>query len=335
MEKLSDPQVVNICLIGGSGRSGTTILKEIFVRHPDVAFIPEWRFSIDPDGAIDFFNTFSAGWSPYLFDVKLRRLERLLKDIGRRNRLYTYLRRVPGYTRLTRKIPYKLVSRYSHLSIADDCPNYFELVDQLIEQLLDFRYRGTWAGADFLQEASMSYGSPVKMDELACILGGFIRQVAWSIVQHQNARHYVEDNTWNILWFDKLLQLMPEAKLVHVYRDPRDVVASYTKRSWTPSDPVQAAKFYQDIMERWWMVRQNVPQHSFKEISLEDLVANPKPVLENICAFWGIEWSEALLTTDLSRSNSGRWRRDLTGQQQEQICAILVEQLARLGYKDE
>ena len=42
----------NILLIGGSGRSGTTILSKIMSMHPDISTVPELRYLIDPDGII-------------------------------------------------------------------------------------------------------------------------------------------------------------------------------------------------------------------------------------------------------------------------------------------
>ena len=324
---------LSICLIGGSGRSGTTVLKRIFCKHPEVAYVPEWRFTIDPDGLIDFYNTFSEGWSPYLYDVKLRRLEKLLRDVGKSSfaaKLYAY-----GFKKLKLepKTSYKLSPRYMGINAGRYCPKYVDLVEQLIEQLREFRYQGVWTGSELFQKSTFIYHKPWQPNELACVLGHFFRQVVLCALENQGARHYVEDNTWNILWFDKLLQLVPEARLVHIYRDPRDVVASYIKQSWAPSDPVQAASFYKDIMERWFAVHRLVPPDSFKEISLEDLVANPKAVLKSICDFWAIEWHEALLTTDLSHSNSGRWKKDFTIQQQKQISAILEKVLFELGYE--
>ena len=82
----------NICLIGGTGRCGTTILKQIFQAHPEVAKIPEWRFAVDPDGILDFYSSLSQNWSPHLFDVKLKRLYKLLQQTGQQNIPAKYFR---------------------------------------------------------------------------------------------------------------------------------------------------------------------------------------------------------------------------------------------------
>ena len=54
-----------VIFIGGSGRSGTNILRKILSNHSKVASLPfEHRFIIDPNGIIDFYNSFTLNWSP-------------------------------------------------------------------------------------------------------------------------------------------------------------------------------------------------------------------------------------------------------------------------------
>ena len=74
---------VEFVLICGTGRCGTNIVKEVFSVHSSVITLPfEQRFINDPDGIIDFYNSFSASWSPYIADRKIKRLEALLRRMS-------------------------------------------------------------------------------------------------------------------------------------------------------------------------------------------------------------------------------------------------------------
>ena len=64
--------------------------------------------------------------------------------------------------------------------------------------------------------------APPQSKQLADRLGKFYRDFASDVTTHQRVPHFLEKNTWNILYFDRLLELVPEARLVHVRRDPRD-----------------------------------------------------------------------------------------------------------------
>lgn len=320
-------------MIGGTGRCGTTILRDIFRNHPDVATVPEWRFMVDPDGLLDFYSTFLACWSPYLYDVKLKRLESLLRKIGRNN----YIGAVSSYSQkkigLRQKLPYRLAGAYSEvLYVKKYCPDYSMLVKELINDLNEFSYKGQWFGKKFLWKNEFKYGSTGKNRDIAKKIGKFYYKVIASVLNARDKKYYLEKNTWNILWFDKILDIIPESKLIHIYRDPRDVVSSFLKQPWSPSEPVQAAIYYKDIIEYWWNIRKNLPLESYYEISLESLVSNKEKVLRELCLFMKIEWSDTLMATDLSRSHSGRWEKKLTFEQQREVNSILHNHISKLGY---
>ena len=39
-----------------------------------------------------------------------------------------------------------------------------------------------------------------------------------------------------ILYLDKILEFLPNAKLIHVYRNPKDVIYSFTNQRWLPTN---------------------------------------------------------------------------------------------------
>ena len=320
-----------VCLIGGSGRSGTTILSKVFSQHPEISDVPECRYLIDPDGIIDFYMTCHL-WSPYHYDLKVNRLESLLKDVAAGNPFSRFLNLLQNLGILDR-LPLNLRPRYADIRVGDYCPNFLGLVDGLIKQLVDFRYSGHWTGKRAIQKNQFKYGHRPEKEELAQTLSNFLHQVMNSILKHQGVTHYLEKNTWTFLWFDKILDLLPKARMVHIYRDPRDAVASYTKQSWMPSDPIQSAIIYRDIMKQWWSIRQRVSADSYLEVSLESLVSKPDVILRQICNFWGIPWHDRLKEKDLSKSNAGRWKRDLDPDAQQEIQKILYKQIQELGYE--
>jgi Sulfotransferase family len=321
-----------VCMIGGSGRSGTTILKVIFSKHPDTAQVPEYRFPIDPDGLVDYYMSSESGWSPYLADTRLKRLESLLYDTGQHKMLARAIAYLFNKYSLERYFPLCMVPRYAGIAFERQCPDYFTYVDQLIRALEDFSYKGQWNGSRLLSRRKMYFSSRKSKHELADILGGFWRDIIRSTCANQDKSIFVEDNTWSILWFDKIVDLLPEARLVHVVRDPRDVVASYTKMRWAPDDPLLAARWYKGIINEWFDVKARLNSDRYMEMKLEDLVERPDEMLRRVCAFWGVPWSDCLLETDLSKSHSGRWKTDLSDADGRAVTAELHTELERLGY---
>jgi len=320
---------VKICLIGGTGRSGTTILSKILSKHQYVSDVPELRYIVDPDGIIDFYTSCQQ-WSPYHYDLKLKRLESILRDVSTTG----FGKTIAAYVAYPlKKLPWKLRPRYYGISVTRYCAGFQENVRELIQQLSAFSFHGEWIGLGAFKSKCLQYGYPPDKDDLRRIIGNFLRSIFYQILQEQNVEHYLEKNTWNHIWFDKILELLPEARIVHIQRDPRDVVSSYCNQSWMPTNPEQSAIILRDLLRRWEIVKQKVPANSFFEISLEQLVTRPEATLKQICDFYGLDWDDNLMNVNLSKSNQGRWKKHFTPEQQKRIHSILAEDIARLGYE--
>jgi hypothetical protein len=326
-------ETIPLCLIGGTGRSGTTILKSIFSSHPDCTRLKEYRFSFDPDGLTDFYLGFQNCWTPYQFDLMVKRLRKLLISIGRNNTLLKSLVYFTQNSGIDRFFPFNLVPAYSGIGFSKYCPNYYNLVDELVNDLTDFSYKGLWNGTSIGHYSEMFYSYPNSSNDIASKLGHFWSSVIEDVCRAQNSSFFVEDNTWNILKFDSILKLMPHAKLVHVVRDPRDVVASYMKMRWSPNDLIKASEWYKGIMSVWLAKKSNLPNDSFIDIKLHNLVSDPREVLERITNFWNMPWSDDLMKENLSKSNTGRWRKDFDTKQQKILNDSLCDYINVLGYE--
>lgn len=299
------PGAVPLGLIGGTGRSGTTALRHALALHPDVMAFPELRFAIDPDGLVDTYRQSQAGWSPYHTDVRIRRLEALLRRVtqdGPATTVARVARKLGLDRRLGRALPAYLGHRAEDVS-----PGFADLSRQLIQALTEYAYDGAWTGTPGGGPATVRVGTP-GTEGLADLLGGFWRAVAADSLAHAGRSFFLDKQTWSILWFDAILDLLPSARLVHIARDPRDVAASTATMRWGPSDPSQAARWTSSVLQRWTEVRALVPADRVLEIRLEDVVADPEPVLRRVCAFYGLDWHDAVLGFDWSHARSGRWR---------------------------
>jgi hypothetical protein len=305
-------------MIGGSGRSGTTVLARVFASHPSIATIPEVRLLTDPDGLLDFLSGYES-WSPYVMDFRLKRLERFFRDLRRRGPFHRALRSLNRRQRWLRtEVP------YSSFDVARQCPDFQELGLRLVEELTVCSFAGEHAAMRFGSRKVVRVAVAERQDAEAAV-SRFLHRVAASAASHQHRTHFLEKNTWTLLHFELVRRLVPGARMVHIVRHPCDVVASFTKQPWMPSDPMQAALVLRMLMGRWRAARAAVPESSVLEVSLERVCADPRQSLGRICDWWGIPMSDSILSVDLTRSNAGRWRRDIP----EPLHGRLEAELAR------
>jgi hypothetical protein len=321
-----------IVFIGGTGRCGTSITKEILATHPLVGSLPfEYRFIIDPDGIVDFYRTYAATWSPYLADKRIKRLASLLSTLAEEPPLHRFLGNLIHL--LSSDGRCLTPRRYHGWNLNAHLPNFKHHVLGLLGDLTDFTFRARWVGTGSYSFRPSIWHAPAKSEEeLARILGGFVRRTIRDYLESIGRICYVEDNTWNILFARELVELIPEAKILHVIRDPRDVVASLIQQTWSPSDVQKAALWYRSLMTYWLAIRPDLPPDCYHEFNLETLVSSTEQVLREVCHFLDMPYDVALLKVDLSKSHTGRWRQELTQDEQHLVQGILADLLAQLGY---
>jgi hypothetical protein len=316
-----------ITLIGGSGRSGTTILRRLLGRHRSICEVPEWRLPVDPDGLVDFYVNVTSAWTPLSFDARYRALARLLGSVGPKGSFTSMYRRVVHRARLDGTVGRNLDVAYGAVDASRFCPNYPELAAALLNELRAFHYKATWTGSPWLSDGRMVLGGPFEPDRLAAILGGFYRKIVAGALRARGAEHYLEKNTWYPLVFDRFLDLVPDARLISISRDPRDVVCSMAEQRWAPSDLVDTARYYRAIMDRWYAVRARLPVGSYLEVNYEELVAHPETELARITDFAGIPLAEG--PYGLSAAAVGRWQRVLGAADLDRIAPYIAPELDR------
>jgi hypothetical protein len=156
-----------------------------------------------------------------------------------------------------------------------------------------------------------------------------------------------------------IVRAYPQATVVHMLRDPRDVAASLLQKGWLRAgrpghddvgspyghhvrfwvEPERAEEFDRadEARRAGWAWRRYVsaaraaPGNTL-EVRYEDLAADPEAASEPLAAHLGAD--PVLLAAALGRMHAesvGRWRRNLTTEQVAEVEAETAELLEELG----
>jgi len=173
---------------------------------------------------------------------------------------------------------------------------------------------------------------------------------------------YIGDNTpLYVMSIPGILELLPDARFIHVVRDPRDVVCSIVKMRFGPEDSVVAALEWHTTIGCWLMSERLVAPSQKTECRYEDLCEAPEETLGNLAAFLRRSSDEAIaaavahrldasndratrtkvaslphhrrLIEPLSSRRVGRFRSELTAEQIERIEEIVQYGMLAYGYR--
>lgn len=105
-------------------------------------------------------------------------------------------------------------------------------------------------------------------------------------------RLYGEKTPANTQWLALLESFLPEARFIHIIRDPRDVVLSLRKTS-VRRGVKRTAQIWVDVVTSARASAQGVSH--YHELRYEDLLLEPQRLLRQVCAFLDLEYVEEML----------------------------------------
>lgn len=139
--------------------------------------------------------------------------------------------------------------------------------------------------------------------------------------------------------FDRLLQIWPNAKFIHIVRDGRDVARScigmgWAGNIWTGVDGwIEAEVLWKDFSK-------SLSPNQKIEVTYESLITNPKNNLKSICSFIGISFEPAMFsyykTTDYDLPNPKlvqQWKRKLSNKEIQLIEWKISNMLLERNYE--
>jgi hypothetical protein len=159
----------------------------------------------------------------------------------------------------------------------------------------------------------------------------FLDQLYAQPVNAARASRWVDDTPLNFVNFDFLHELYPKMKFIHMIRDPRDVASSFTNQAWFPPHQPLAISVCAAMIRSYCVLKDRIPADSLLEVRLEDLVTKPDETVARVAAFLEVEnrFDTAIVSAD--KANIGRGR-DFDAALTEAVSRELGDWMRLQGY---
>jgi hypothetical protein len=164
--------------------------------------------------------------------------------------------------------------------------------------------------------------------------------------------HYVTE-------ISTLLEVFPSCKIIHLYRDGRDVALSWLHAGFEPQNLFTAAHAWKNYVEAGRRAGAALPPELYLEVRYESLLSAPVDTLKWICAFLDEPFSEAVLSptcsvvqtyrprivgdrkglrvsgTDIVSTNAAKWKRRMPPSDRVLFESVAGDLLRSLRYETE
>jgi glycosyltransferase involved in cell wall biosynthesis/LPS sulfotransferase NodH len=187
--------------------------------------------------------------------------------------------------------------------------------------------------------------------------GDFLRIVMESMARKQGVGRWAECTPDHLLAMQRIKETIPNALVIHIIRDGRDVALSLERQHWIRPFPWDQGKELQTAALYWeWVVNQGRENGKalgadYTEVRYEGLVENPRATLTGLGEFIGQDLDYDRIGRvgigSVSQPNSSfgkeagsgefrpvaRWKASLSEGQLKDVEGLVGKTLASLGYE--
>jgi hypothetical protein len=145
-----------------------------------------------------------------------------------------------------------------------------------------------------------------------------------------------------------LLRLFPEAKIIHIFRDGRDVALSWVRSRYEPSNLYTAAALWQSRVRTGMRFGASLPKTTYLEVRYETLLSDLAGTMREVCEFLGEPFSDAVLrinrlrqsrphpdprfAEEVVRTNVEKWKTQMSPSDRVLFESVAGDLLRELGY---
>jgi hypothetical protein len=236
---------------------------------------------------------------------------------------------------------YRNSEKFGDLSQLDNVRKVLLAMDSQSGEFLDTDLHGLKFDADTLARE--------LHDEGRCSMPEIIAGLFEKNARGEGKVRWGDKTPYYVLHLPKLLEWFPDAQIIHIIRDGRDVALSLFGRchDFGVYNVYHAAKYWQQYVEVGCEAGSQLGAETYMEVLYEDILNNPNEALKRISAFLGEEFSEALFEVrsvsdpgktplvhkPISPHNTGKWRREMTSWQIRVFESAAGSTLEKFGYK--
>lgn len=184
-----------------------------------------------------------------------------------------------------------------------------------------------------------------KRSSIATLISGIFEKNA----RGEGKIRWGDKTPYYVLHMTRLIEWFPDAKIVHIIRDGRDVALSLFGRrhDFRIYNIHLAAKYWQQYVEIGCETGARLGPKVYIEVRFEDILSDPSGTFKKICTFLGEKYDHKmfdlhpavnpgktpLVYQPINEENKEKWRREMTSWQIRVFEAAAGDTLKRLGYR--
>lgn len=263
---------MDMLFIGGTGRCGTNVAKELMTLHPNAFSIPfELRMLIDENGLCDFYRCVKELWTPQKIHIKFEKMKNMLYDLGESGTIH-----------------------YKDWNLAQDAfPTYFDDFEQFLGDLPNMEFDGYWIWMKARGTIPIVLADPPRVaDKIRTFFTGLLEDCTFRAEQTL----YVDDGTFNMTYSHILAEIFPKAKFLHMYRKADQVIGSMIHQRWCPNTVEDTISWYIDIHKHMERSMSHVDKDRILHINMDDMLRTPISSLKKICDLVDLDIPEKFLS---------------------------------------
>ncbi len=119
-----------------------------------------------------------------------------------------------------------------------------------------------------------------------------------TLLEKKAKKFFCEKTPQHLQNVEKIIELYPKAKIIHLIRDGRDTVNSLIKMPWRPAGLLNNSRFWQGYIKLGKKLEAKLGKDSFVTIKYEDLLKEPETTIKKLCDFLSVTYTESMIRRD-------------------------------------